>query len=138
MLVNNKAACVIAVTRGEGTPKLILVPGLNVIPDEHWNDITKNSLKDHITKGIVVPIYKVAKKKEKGADGKEKVVDVNVPCTPDEIPADKLDDVVNEIKSEDQATKFEKASNKEGVRIKAMNRKKEIHDELDSRKTSET
>ena len=137
MLVNNKAARVIAVTRGEGTSKLILVPGLNVIPNDHWNDIVKNSLKEHITNGDVVPIYKVEKKKEKGADGKEKVVDVNAPCTPDELPADKLDAVVNEIKSEDQATKFEKASSKEAVRIKAMNRKAEIKEELDSRKNTE-
>ena len=138
MLVNNKAARVITVGRGEGVPKLILVPGLNVITDEHWQGVAEKSLKDHIAKGIIVPIYKVEKKTEKDENGKEKKVDVNVPCTPDEIPVDKLDDVVNEIKSEDQATEFEKASNKEGVRIKAMNRKKEIHDEIESRKTSET
>lgn len=134
MLVNNKAARVITIDRGEGMPKTILVPGMNVIPDEYWTGKVEDSLKDHIKRGVIVPIYKVEKQKVKDKDGKEKTVDANVPCTPDEIPTDKLDDVVNELKSEDQCDKFEKASKKELTRVKAANRKKEIHDELESRK----
>lgn len=134
MLVNNKAARVITIDRGEGLPKVILVPGLNVIEDDHWTGKVENSLGDHIKRGVIVPIYKVEKQKVKDKDGKEKTVDVNVPCAPDEIPSEKLDDVVGEIMSEDQATKFEKASKKEGTRLKAMNRKKEIHEDLESRK----
>ena len=134
MLVNNKAARVITVDCGEGLPKTILVPGVNVIDEKQWNEKVKASLADHIKKGVIVPIYKVEKQKVKGEDGKEKTVDVNVSCTPDEIPTDKLDDVVNELKSEDQCDKFEKNSKKELPRVKAQNRKKEIHDELETRK----
>ena len=36
MLVNYKNANVLAAECGKGEPKLILVPGLNVVDDAHW------------------------------------------------------------------------------------------------------
>ena len=60
-------------------------------------------------------------------DGKE----VKSPATPDEIPNDQIDEVVNEIKSEAQADKFVKAATKESVRAKGMNRKEAIKKEVE-------
>ena len=60
-------------------------------------------------------------------DGKE----VKSPATPDEIPNDQIDDVVNELKSEAQADKFVKAATKESVRAKGMNRKEAIKKEVE-------
>lgn len=136
MLVNNKAARVITIARGEGLTKCILVPGLNTIPDDMWNDNVKKALQGHIASGIVIPIYKVEKQKVKGDDGKEKTVEVNAPCSPDDIPSDKLDGVVNEIMSEDQADKFESAATKDVVKNKALNRKKAIAKENENRKNA--
>jgi hypothetical protein len=129
MLVNYKEARVLTAEAGQGKPKLVLVPGVNVVDDAQW-EAAKGSLSGHITRGVIVPIYKVEKEKVKDKDGKEKQVDVEKPCSPDEIPADKLDAVVNEIKSEAQAEKFEKASTKEVTRVKAMNRKAAIAKEV--------
>ena len=52
--------------------------------------------------------------------------EVKNPATPDEIPNDQIDDVVNALKSEAQADKFVKAATKESVRAKGMNRKEAI------------
>ena len=93
-----------------------------MIEDKHWEQAKKN-LADHIKNGVVVPIEKVTKDKE----GKEK----KTYATPDEIPNDQIDDVVNEIKSETQADNFVKASQKESVRAKAMNRKADIKKEVE-------
>ena len=82
----------------------------------------KATLEGHIKRGLVVPIEKVTKK-----DGKE----VKSPATPDEIPNDQIDDVVNELKSEAQADKFVKAATKESVRAKGMNRKEAIKKEVE-------
>lgn len=125
MLVNYKEARVLTAEVGTGKPKLILVPGMNVVDDAQW-EAAKGNLSGHIERGLIVPIYKVDKKKVKGDDGKEKLVEVEAPCSPDEIPTEKLDSVVNELKSEAQAEKFEKAASKEVVRVKAMNRKAQI------------
>ena len=121
MLVNYKNANVLAAECGKGEPKLILVPGLNVVDDAHWEK-AKGTLEGHIKRGLVVPIEKVTKK-----DGKE----VKSPATPDEIPNDQIDEVVNEIKSEAQADKFVKAATKESVRAKGMNRKEAIKKEVE-------
>lgn len=122
MLVNYKKANVLVVECGVGEKKLVLIPGINVIDDKHWEQAKKN-LADKIKNGVVVPIEKVTKDK----DGKEK----KTPATPDEIPNDQIDEVINEIKSEAQADKFVKASNKESVRAKAMNRKADIKKEVE-------
>lgn len=122
MLVNYKKANVLVVECGVGEKKFVLIPGINVIDDKHWEQAKKN-LADKIKDGVVVPIEKVTKEK----DGKEK----KTPATPDEIPNDQIDDVINEIKSEDQADKFVKASTKESVRAKAMNRKADIKKEVE-------
>lgn len=124
MLVNYKGSNILTVERGVGKSKLIFVPGVNVIPDEEWKDVEKN-LAGHIKDGKVNPIYKVVK----GKDGKEE----KSPVTPDEIPNDQLDSVVNEIKSEAQAEKFVASSAKESVRAKAMNRKDAIAKEIQER-----
>lgn len=124
MLVNYKNANVLAAECGNGEPKLILVPGLNVVDDAHWEK-AKATLEGHIKRGLVVPIEKVTKK-----DGKE----VKSPATPDEIPNDQIDDVVNELKSEAQADKFVKAATKESVRAKGMNRKEAIKKEVEERR----
>lgn len=121
MLVNYKNANVLVAECGKGEPKLILVPGLNVVDDAHWEK-AKATLEGHIKRGLVVPIEKVTKK-----DGKE----VKSPATPDEIPNDQIDDVVNELKSEAQADKFVKAATKESVRAKGMNRKEAIKKEVE-------
>ena len=125
MLVNYKEARVLTAEVGVGKPKLILVPGVNVLDDATW-EAAKGSLQSHIDRGVIVPIYKVEKKK--GKDGKD--VEVQVPCSPDELPADKLDSVVDEIKSEAQAEKFEKSATKEITRVKAANRKNAIAKEI--------
>lgn len=124
MLVNYKKENVLTVECGKGEPKLVLVPGVNVIPDAHWEK-AKANLADKIKGGSVVPIEKVTKDK----DGKEK----KAYATPDEIPNEQIDDVVNAIQSEAQADKFVKASTKESVRAKAMNRKNDIAKELKDR-----
>ena len=125
MLVNYNNANMLVVEMGNGKQKLMLVPGINVIDDKVW-DGAKATLDAKIKDGVVVPIYKV--EIVKGKDGKE--TEVNKPCTPDEIPNDKLDGVVNEIQSEAQADKFVEASTKESVRAKGMNRKNAIAKEL--------
>lgn len=125
MLVNYKNANMLVVEIGNGKPKLKLVPGINVLDENVW-DVAKATLDAKIKAGIVVPIYKKTKK-----DGKE----IEEPCTPDEIPDDKLDGVVNEIQSEAHADKFYKASKKESVRAKAMNRKIDIAKELKDRES---
>ena len=94
---------------------------MNVVDDAHWEK-AKATLEGHIKRGLVVPIEKVTKK-----DGKE----VKSPATPDEIPNDQIDDVVNELKSEAQADKFVKAATKESVRAKGMNRKEAIKKEVE-------
>ena len=123
MLVNYKNANVLAAEMGTGKAKLILVPGINVIDDNRWEDAEK-TLEGHIKRGLIVPIYKVSKK-----DGK----DVKSPVTPDEIPNEQIDEVVDAIASEAQADKFVKASTKESVRAKAMNRKDAIKKELEKK-----
>lgn len=125
MLVNYKNANMLVVEMGNGKPKLMLIPGINVLDEDVW-DVAKANLDEKIKAGIVVPIYKKTKK-----DGKE----IEEPCQPDEIPDDKLDGVVNEIQSEAQADKFYKASKKESVRAKAMNRKIDIAKELKDRES---
>lgn len=130
MLVNYKNANMLVVEMGNGKQKLMLVPGINVIDDKVW-DGAKATLDAKIKAGIVVPVYKV--EIVKGKDGKE--TEVNKPCTPDEIPNDKLDGVVNEIQSEAQADKFVEASAKESVRAKGMNRKNAIAKELKDRES---
>ena len=130
MLVNYKNANILTCEMGEGHSKLILVPGINVLDDKEWAAAEK-TLQGHIERGVIVPIYKVEKKK--GKDGKE--TEVEVPCTPDEIPNDKLDSVVDEIQSEAQADKFVESSSKESVRAKGMNRKNKISEELKSRES---
>lgn len=125
MLVNYKNANMLVVEMGNGKPKLMLIPGINVLDEDVW-DVVKANLDAKIKAGIVVPIYKKTKK-----DGKE----IEEPCQPDEIPDDKLDGVVNEIQSEAQADKFYKASKKESVRAKAMNRKIDIANELKDRES---
>ena len=130
MLVNYKIANMLIVEMGEGKQKLKLEPGINVIDDAAWED-AKNTLEGKIKKGEVVPIYKV--ENVKGKDGKE--TEVKKPCTPDEIPNDKIDDVVEEIQSEAQADKFVAASTKESVRAKGMNRKNKIAKELEDRES---
>lgn len=130
MLVNYKNANMLVVEMGNGKQKLMLVPGINVLDDKVW-DGAKATLDAKIKAGIVVPVYKV--EIVKGKDGKE--TEVNKPCTPDEIPNDKLDGVVNEIQSEAQADKFVEASSKESVRAKGMNRKNAIAKELKDRES---
>ena len=125
MLVNYKNANMLVVEMGNGKPRLKLIPGINVLDEDVW-DVAKANLDAKINAGIVVPIYKKTKK-----DGKE----IEEPCQPDEIPDDKLDGVVNEIQSEAQADKFYKASKKESVRAKAMNRKIDIAKELKDRES---
>ena len=123
MLVNYKNANVLTVEMGAGKAKLILVPGINVLDDKQWEDAEK-TLEGHIKRGLIVPIYKVSKK-----DGKE----VKSPVTPDEIPNEQIDEVVDAIASEAQADKFVKASTKESVLAKAMIRKDAIKKELEKK-----
>ena len=130
MLVNYKNANMLVVEMGNGKQKLMLVPGINVIDDKVWEG-AKATIDAKIKAGVVVPIYKV--EIVKGKDGKE--TEVNKPCTPDEIPNDKLDGVVNEIQSEAQADKFVEASSMESVRAKGMNRKNAIAKELKDRES---
>lgn len=125
MLVNYKKANMLTCPLGDGQPKLVLIPGINVLSDEIWKKAEK-TLADHIKRGLIVPIYKVTK--NKGKDGKE--TEEKSPVTPDEIPNDQLDAVVNEIQSEAQADKFVEVATKESVRAKAMNRKAKIKEEL--------
>ena len=115
---------------GEGKQKLKLEPGINVIDDAVWES-SKKTLEGKIKKGDVVPVYKV--EIVKGKDGKE--TEVAKPCTPDEIPNDKIDDVIDEIQSEAQADKFVEASTKESVRAKGMNRKNKIAKDLEERQS---
>lgn len=124
MLVNYKKENVLTVECGKGEPKLVLVPGVNVIEDANWEK-AKVNLAEHIKRSLVMPIEKVTKDKE----GKEK----KSYATPDEIPNEQIDDVVGAIQSEAQADKFVKASTKESVRAKAMNRKNDIAKELKNR-----
>ena len=143
MLVNYKVANMMIVEMGEGKQKLKLEPGINVIDDALWEG-AKKTLESKVKAGLIVPIYKMGKKKVKeevkGKDGsvseKEVEKDVELPCAPDEIPNDKLDAVVNEIQSEVQADKFVEASAKESVRAKGMNRKNAIAKELKDREDS--
>ena len=143
MLVNYKVANMIIVEMGEGKQKLKLEPGINVIDDALWEG-AKKTLESKIKAGLIVPIYKMGKKKVKeevkGKDGsvseKEVEKEVELPCSPDEIPNDKLDAVVYEIQSEAQADKFVEASAKESVRAKGMNRKNKIAEELKNRENS--
>ena len=140
MLVNYKVANMMVVEMGEGKQKLKLEPGINVIDDALWEG-AKKTLESKIKAGLIVPIYKMGKKKVKeevkGKDGsvseKEVEKEVELPCSPDEIPNDKLDAVVEEIQSEAQADKFVEASAKESVRAKGMNRKNKIAEELKNR-----
>ena len=125
MLVNYKVANMMIVEMGEGKQKLKLEPGINVIEESVW-EAAKKTLDDKIESGVVVPIYKTTKK-----DGKE----IKEPCKPDEIPDDKVDAVVEEIQSESQADKFYKASTKESVRAKAMNRKNRIAEDIKDRES---
>ena len=125
MLVNYKNANMLVVEMGNGKQKLMLVPGINVLDEDVWDGVKAN-IDAKIKAGIVVPIYKTTKK-----DGKE----IEEPCKPDEIPDDKIDGVVNEIQSEAQADKFYKASKKESVRAKVMNRKIDIAKELKDRES---
>ena len=143
MLVNYKVANMMIVELGEGKQKLKLEPGINVIDDALWEG-AKKTLESKIKAGLIVPIYKMGKKKVKeevkGKDGsvseKEVEKEVELPCSPDEIPNDKLDAVVDEIQSEAQADKFVEASAKESVRAKGMNRKNKIAEELKNRENS--
>ena len=130
MLVNYKIANMLIVELGEGKQKLKLEPGINVIDDAVWES-SKKTLEGKIKKGDVVPVYKV--EIVKGKDGKE--TEVAKPCTPDEIPNDKIDDVIDEIQSEAQADKFVEASTKESVRAKGMNRKNKIAKDLEERQS---
>lgn len=123
MLVNYKNANILTAEMGTGKPKLILVPGINVLDDKQWEGAEK-TLEGHIKRGLIVPIYKVSKK-----DGK----DVKSPVTPDEIPNEQIDEVIDAIASEAQADKFVKSSTKESVRAKAMNRKDAIKNELEKK-----
>lgn len=140
MLVNYKVANMMIVEMGEGKQKLKLEPGINVIDDALWEG-AKKTLESKIKAGLIVPIYKMGKKKVKeevkGKDGsvseKEVEKEVELPCSPDEIPNEKLDAVVEEIQSEAQADKFVEASAKESVRAKGMNRKNKIAEELKNR-----
>ena len=125
MIVNYKNANMLVVEMGNGKPKLMLIPGVNVLDENVW-EAAKATLDAKIKAGIVVPIYKTTKK-----DGKE----IEEPCKPDEIPDDKIDGVVNEIQSEAQADKFYKACKKESVRAKVMNRKLDITKELKERES---
>ena len=143
MLVNYKVANMMIVEMGEGKQMLKLEPGINVIDDALWEG-AKKTLESKIKAGLIVPIYKMGKKKVKeevkGKDGsvseKEVEKEVELPCSPDEIPNDKLDAVVDEIQSEAQADKFVEASAKESVRAKGMNRKNKIAEELKNRENS--
>lgn len=143
MLVNYKVANMMIVEMGEGKQKLKLEPGINVIEDALWEG-AKKTLESKVKAGLIVPIYKMGKKKVKeevkGKDGsvseKEVEKEVELPCSPDEIPNDKLDAVVEEIQSEAQADKFVEASAKESVRAKGMNRKNKIAEELKNRENS--
>ena len=143
MLVNYKVANMMIVEMGEGKQKLKLEPGINVIDDALWEG-AKKTLESKVKAGLIVPIYKMGKKKVKeevkGKDGsvseKEVEKEVELPCSPDEIPNDKLDAVVEEIQSEAQADKFVEASAKESVRAKGMNRKNKIAEELKNRENS--
>lgn len=143
MLVNYKVANMMIVEMGEGKQKLKLEPGINVIDDALWEG-AKKTLESKVKAGLIVPIYKMGKKKVKeevkGKDGsvseKEVEKEVELPCSPDEIPNDKLDAVVDEIQSEAQADKFVEASAKESVRAKGMNRKNKIAEELKNRENS--
>ena len=130
MLVNYKIANMLIFELGEGKQKLKLEPGINVIDDAVWES-AKKTLEGKIKKGDVVPVYKV--EIVKGKDGKE--TEVAKPCTPDEIPNDKIDDVIDEIQSEAQADKFVEASTKESVRAKGMNRKNKIAKDLEERQS---
>lgn len=123
MLVNYKNANVLTAEMGHGKSKLILVPGINVLDDKQWESAEK-TLEGHIKRGLIVPIYRVSKK-----DGK----DVKSPVTPDEIPNEQIDEVVDAIASEAQADKFVKASTKESVLAKAMIRKDAIKKELEKK-----
>lgn len=123
MIVNYKNANILTAEMGTGKSKFILVPGINVIDDKQWDDAEK-TLEGHIKRGLIVPIYKVSKK-----DGK----DVKLPVTPDEIPNEQIDEVIDSIASEAHADKFVKASTKESVRAKAMNRKDAIKKELEKK-----
>jgi precorrin-2 methylase len=123
MLVNYKNANILTAEMGTGKPKLVLVPGINVLEDAVW-EAAEKTLAEHIKRGLIVPIYKVSKK-----DGK----DVKSPVTPDEIPNEQIDEVVDAIASEAQADKFVKASTKESVRAKAMNRKDAIKKEIEKK-----
>lgn len=123
MLVNYKNANILTAEMGTGKPKLVLVPGINVLEDAVW-EAAEKTLAEHIKRGLIVPIYKVSKK-----DGK----DVKSPVTPDEIPNEQIDEVVDAIASETQADKFVKASTKESVRAKAMNRKDAIKKEIEKK-----
>lgn len=142
MLVNYKVANMMIVELGEGKQKLKLEPGINVIEDSVWEG-AKSTLDAKIKAGIVVPIYKMGKQKVKeevkGKDGsvteKEVEKEVELPCTPDEIPNDKIDAVVEEIQSEAQADKFVASATKESVRAKGMNRKNKIAEELKDRES---
>lgn len=125
MLVNYKKNNIMVVEMGEGKHKLMLVPGLNVLEDSVWNDAQKN-LADKIKDGIIIPIEKTVKKGDK--ESKESI-------SPDEIPEDKIDAVVNEIQSEEQADKFVSSAKKESVRAKGMNRKNAIAKELSDRES---
>jgi hypothetical protein len=129
MLVNYKKANIMAIEIGVGKSKLVLVPGVNVLDDTIWKDAEKN-LESQIKAGTVVPIYKVTKKT--GKDGKE--TETKEPVTPDEIPNNQLDSVINEIQSENEADKFINASTKESVRAKAANRKNAIAKEIEDKK----
>ena len=143
MLVNYKVANMMIVEMGEGKQKLKLEPGINVIDDAIWEG-AKKTLESKVKAGLIVPIYKMGKKKVKEEvkvkDGsvseKEVEKEVELPCSPDEIPNDKLDAVVDEIQSEAQADKFVEASAKESVRAKGMNRKNKIAEELKNRENS--
>lgn len=125
MLVNYKKANLLVVEMGVGVNKLQIVPGINVIDDKLW-DVAKKNLADKINDGIIVPIEKTVKKGEK--ETKESI-------SPDEIPEDKIDAVVNEIQSEKQAEKFVQVSKKESVRAKGMNRKNAIAKEIAERES---
>lgn len=143
MLVNYKVANMMIVEMGEGKQKLKLEPGINVIDDALWEG-AKKTLESKIKAGLIVPIYKMGTQKVKeavkGKDGsfseKEVEKEVELPCSPDEIPNDKIDAVVDEIQSEAQADKFVEASAKESVRAKGMNRKNKIAEELKNRENS--
>lgn len=141
MLVKYNKSNLLTVGLGEGKTKLVFVPGLNVISDADW-DFAKATLADHIKKGILEPLVKVekvkTKTKTKGKDGKETEVEteteVEKPLTPDEIPNDKLEGVVNSLQSEAQAEKFINSADKESVRAAGARRQRAIEKEVAERK----